>query len=464
MQAIAPACRALPDLRLVLPQAQGLSRALAHLRQRLLRLRINDARLPREGIILLGEQVPAVNDRLHELLPQHRHKLVVPIPLQRQDGPLIGQPLALPGPVVLRRIAEGRVIRSHRGQGQLCPELLRIQQMLLYKAVRHLLGNAPPVHAAQRVVTQHVHLVPVLVPVKESAAFCIPQLLPQHTGDSLCLFAPLPFPAVTADAADLAKGVPAGIGEGRHVHGRHRHHVAIPWRLFAEGIVGRCAVADGIVLAGVILAPGFQQPVPVGIPHPPQVGVEALQAICQPVEVIPILAQPIVHIERRPRKAKPLEFVELRLHRAVRESLDGACNPSVRPLMAHKEQMVVQRSLQVVGRIHLAAHRLGFKPDFLVSAALDEDDILPEAVQVAPALANSLVIQPLEGCVGTAERHMGMGEHDSTSGQFFLPVLYGIRADLASKKAAPTMGQPLNIQFTLLAFCSSRDTAEPLAR
>ena len=374
--------------------------------------RVNDAGRAVEGIKLLHEEQTTLVHHVEELLAQLGDELLIAVALQRQDGPLIGQALALAGPVVLHRIAEGRIIRRHAGQGQGRPELVGIQQMLLDEPVRHVGGDAAPVHAAQGVVAQHVNDVAVLVLVKEGAARIVPQIGADDVGDLVCQGAPLlGFRHVAADQGDLAQGIPAGIGEGGHVHGGHGHHVGIRRGDFLGGVVGRIAVADSVVLAGVILAPGFEDAVAVGIAHRPQVGVELPQADCKLVEIGFVLANPVVHVQRGPGEAEALELVELGLNSAVAEALDGTRQTAVRPLVFHKEQMVVQRGGDVVLGVHFAAHGLGLQPDLLVAAALYQHLIAGKGVEVVECFAYSGVVQPLQLGIFSCERYFRLGKH-----------------------------------------------------
>ena len=379
------------------------------------------AGLTGEGVELLGVDISAADDHVHQRAAQPCHQLFVAVAFQRQDRPLIGQALALAAPVVLRPVAEQRIVHRHRGQRAGCHEFLRIQQMLPHKAVRHLLGEGAPVHAAQVVVDKGRHFMAEPVPVKARAPPLVPQMLFQRVRHPPGLLPPGVLLSVAKQAADLGKGVPAGVGKGHEVHGRHGHHAAAGRRGILRAVHRRVAVAQGVVLPGIVHAPAFQASVAVGVPHPPQVGVKGLQGVGQLPEIVLIQLRPVIHIQRVPGEAEALKLVELRLHAAVRHALDGAGQPSVRPLGAHEQQLVVHRGGHVALGVHFAAHRLGFQPDFFISAALHQHLVGAEPGQVQPRLFLGGIEQTLQGRVIRVKAYGCIGKHNGSPSILLCP-------------------------------------------
>ena len=253
-----------------------LKRLVAVAGEHLMRHHAHAGRFARERIELLREHIPAADDGIQQLPAELCHKRFVPVALQGDNRALIRQPLALPAPVVFRRIAEQRVVHRNARQGQRRPEFLRIQQVLAHKRIRHLLTDGTPVHAAQRVMAQHVDGLAVLVAVKAGVALVIPQACFQVRRDRVRLFAPFAFPPVAAQAADFRQCIAAGVGERRHVHRRHRHNVRIFGRRIGRAVDRRVTVAQGVVLPRIVDAEGFKTSVAVGIARFPEIRIEFL--------------------------------------------------------------------------------------------------------------------------------------------------------------------------------------------
>ena len=123
---------------------------------------------------LLREAAAAPGNGGEQLLAQMGDKAIVAVGFQRQDGALIGEPFRLAAPIVFRRVTKGGIAGRNAGQREGRPEFRGIEQVLFYKAIRHALRYAAPVHAAQGVVAQDIDRFAVFVPVVQRSALFIP--------------------------------------------------------------------------------------------------------------------------------------------------------------------------------------------------------------------------------------------------------------------------------------------------
>ena len=171
----------------------------------------DDRRFAGKGVILLHKAALGANG-LHQLLPQLGNQLIHAVIFQRTDGTLIGQRFSLAAPVVGGHVAEQRVVGGHAGQRHFGPELLRVQQVLLDKALRQSIRQAVPIHAAQRVVDQGGHLVVVFVAVKHRAAGIVPQVAHHLVLHGFGLGGPLGLClGIAADSCNFRQCFAAGI-------------------------------------------------------------------------------------------------------------------------------------------------------------------------------------------------------------------------------------------------------------
>ncbi len=135
------------------------------------------------------------------------------------------------------------------------------------------------------------------------------------------------------------------------------------------------------------------------------------QAVSQLIQISRILAGQVPHVQRMEGKAEALKFVELGLNTSVRVALDGASQPAILPLGAHKQQLIVKGCGHVALGIHFAAHGLGFQPYFFVAAALHQHGVLTELLQVQQALPLCFIEKSLQLGVITGKGYTGYRKH-----------------------------------------------------
>ena len=357
-------------------------------------IRIHSGRPHCKRIVLL-HKVASLSDRFEQLPAQHRQQLIVSIVFQRMDGTLVGQRFALSAPVIGGLIDENRIIDRHGRQRHFRPELLRIKEVALHELLCLLRITAVPVHAAKRIVNQRRHLPVAPVPVKEGSLLGIPKIALQGGLYALRLFHMAGSQLYLAlDPGNLRHRFPGGIGVAHDVHRRHRNHTAALRRHFLLPRVRCILIAAGLILTGIVFAPGLEAPIAVRIPDRPQVYIKPSQRLIQLLQVVRILAGQIIHIQRRSRKAESLKLIELRDHLPVDHS-DAAGNSAVSTLIIHEHGLIVKTCCQISLGIHLTAHGLGLQPDFLVASALHQDRGITEKPYISLALLLRTVHQLL---------------------------------------------------------------------
>ena len=267
-----------------------LNRLSAVFRCRLMVRHADQGGFSRERIILLGKPASVRVHRVSQLLSQHCHKPVIPVPFQRKNRPLVGQAFRLSAPVVFRGIAECRVTGRYAGQRKRRPEFCRIQQMLFHKPVRHILGNTAPVHAPQGIVAQDIHRFSCLVPVIQGAPLCVPQTPAQCFRRPAGLLLPYFAGRVSLQAADLGNCAAGSIAPACHIHAGHGHGPVSFRRFILLPPAGSIPVTHRQILPCIIYTEGGKHPVSRKMACFPQAAVKTDQAFLQLTEIIRILS------------------------------------------------------------------------------------------------------------------------------------------------------------------------------